>query len=342
MRANHIQAGVTACVLAISLSACGMVQVQVGASPTEPPPPATAVVAPPTIPPPTTAPPTVAPTLAPRPTVAAQLPPAAPEVQLRPTQVVLDQAAPTPDSLSGGLIPPSILKVPANITGPTSTPTHAPATATPKPAAPTAAPPSPTAAQSASGAKVILRDDFKNPASGFKTYSTGDVGQYGYGDGFFFMKMIAFTGTNAQSSWAISQRETPELTDFALTVDVQLDAAKTDGAYSVLFRWRDFDNYYKFSVDPNTGNYTLFRLTKNQQTKLIDWKTSGEIQRGASKNTLGVLARGQDIAVYANGVLLGSVKDGGFSSGKIAFMVNAWHDPFTARFTNLLITEPPK
>jgi hypothetical protein len=328
--------------LALGLSACNLVDVQVGAPPTQPLPTATVVVVPPTAPPPTEVPTVAVPTQAPP--VAAQQPAVLPPSTLRPTQVTSNDPAPTPDSLSGGLIPPGILKVPSNLPGPSATPTRAPASSTPttRSATSTPAPPTPTVGQSASVAKVIFRDDFRNASSGFKTWTTGDTGQYGYGDGFFYMRMIAFTGTNSESSWAISQRETPELTDFALTVDVQLDGAKRDGAYSVLFRWRDFDNYYKFSVDPNTGNYTLFRLTKNQQTKLIDWKTSGNIQRGASKNTLGVVARGQEIAVYANGVLLGSVSDSGFPSGKIAFMVNAWHDPFTARFTNLAVTEPPR
>ena len=331
---------------ATGLVACDQIEVRIGAEPTAtlPPPPTASPLPPPTavptVPPP---PPTAIPTAPPA--VAAPAGIAEPISGLRPTSVASVIPAGTPaDTTTGSLFPPGIVKIPSDIGMPTSTATatRAPAaSATPSPAPTrTAQPPTPTAR--ASGPKVILVDDFTNPGSGFATNSTSDVARYSYNNGYFAIQMLKFTGTNAQSSWAISPRSSPILTDFVVTIDCQLEQALQDGAYSLLFRFVDFDNYYKFSVDPNTLYYTLFRLTKNVQTKLVDWKQSNAIKKGAGKNTLGILARGRELAAYINGELVGSATDAGFPSGKLALMANAWHDPFTVRFSNLLVTEPPQ
>ena len=188
---------------------------------------------------------------------------------------------------------------------------------------------------------MLLRDDFADPASGFRSWTSGPIAHYGYGDRCFEMTVLTPSGTSASSHYALSQRDQPELGDFLLTVDVELDAPRRDGAYAVLFRWQDPDNYYKLAVDPNTGHFTLTRLADDRQTRLIEWQESKAIHRGSDRNSLGVLARGRDIAAYINGELVGAVSDDAFARGKIAFMVNAWHEPFTARFRNLVVTEPP-
>ena len=103
---------------------------------------------------------------------------------------------------------------------------------------------------------------------------------------------------------------------------------------------QDFDNYYKFMVDPNIGKYKLYKLVGNRETVLVDWASAEAIKHGTATNKLQVVAKGPTISILVNGTPLKSVEDAAFNQGKVGMMINAWYEPISARFDNLVVKPP--
>jgi len=64
--------------------------------------------------------------------------------------------------------------------------------------------------------------------------------------------------------------------------------------------------------------------SKGQMTTHINWTNASAIQAGSNKsNTIGVLAIGDRIVLYANGVLLKELKDSTFTEGSFGIFIGA-------------------
>src|SRR5262249_34400762 len=74
-----------------------------------------------------------------------------------------------------------------------------------------------------------------------------------------------------------------------------------NGAWGIIFRVRDFANYYKVSVDPNSGQFEFYRLVADRRADFVRWRPSAAIPPGRLPHRLRVTARGAPVALPAHG-----------------------------------------
>ena len=110
----------------------------------------------------------------------------------------------------------------------------------------------------------------------------------------------------------------------------------------LLFRANTLKTYsgYLFEVDSN-GQYKLSRSAdfSTGRTTLQDWTASSALSKGFHvKNTLEVIAQGNDLKLYANGMFLADLPDATFpDAGYLGFLAttDAQHPSADAVYTNL-------
>ena len=198
----------------------------------------------------------------------------------------------------------------------TSAPTPKPAaTSTKAPVAPTAtkASAAPTTAPSSDG--VLFNDDFSSQQA------TED-------NGWNFDST-----TNTDRAWSanrytISVKKklqlgygTPdgEYSDFGAEIEAQANSAYAQ--YGIRFRIQDVDNYYVFVVTTD-GKYKVDTFLNGEWTDVSPVPTTASqyINKGKTKNTLGVLAEGSTIALYINRHLVKTFSDDSIDSGLIGVL----------------------
>ena len=122
-------------------------------------------------------------------------------------------------------------------------------------------------------------------------------------------------------------------TDYRCAVDLRSDAA---GAIGVLFRYRDEQNYYRFSVD---GIQSYRRLIKQADgVTTILWQDGVAAPLGRSMRFVAD-AIGDRIAVHVDGERLLELTDDSHQEGRIGLY--AAQNP-GARFESVLVTPPPR
>ena len=152
--------------------------------------------------------------------------------------------------------------------------------------------------------------------------------------------------------------------DFDLRVRTRQLEGDIDNAYGVIFRWRDFDNYYRFEISGD-GYYRLSK-TEDGTTETISLWVPTEIVHQGSTNELRVVAKEDTFTFYINGQLAklctrgennfstmnsltgewqDSYQDDSFRQGKIALLAGTTQttdmsEPVVIAFDNLLLTGP--
>ena len=140
--------------------------------------------------------------------------------------------------------------------------------------------------------------------------------------------MMKLTGLTTTDGWRLSL---PEVSNFYLEMTFQTNACTGSDRYGIIYRVPDSKNPNKgyllgFTCD---GQYSLRRWNadigaKGEMVNLISWTTSSAILTGSNQvNRMGMMAVGDRLIVYANGHLLGEVKDSTFQKGYFGVFVGA-------------------
>jgi eukaryotic-like serine/threonine-protein kinase len=109
--------------------------------------------------------------------------------------------------------------------------------------------------------------------------------------------------------------------DAAISVDVRIRNGHSGGLFFrvSLDALGNYAGGYLFEID-TTGRYKISAFSASPQP-LQDWTASSALKKGFSvTNTLEVIARGNNLLFYANGVFLVAITDSTYSSGLIAFL----------------------
>lgn len=123
----------------------------------------------------------------------------------------------------------------------------------------------------------------------------------------------------------------PNWTDYRISVPLRSDG---DGAIGVMFRYRDANNYYRFSMD-RQGSY--WRLIKKiDGTSSVLWERGFLIAQGRV-HMLVLDCIGDRLTGYLNGLQVFSAQDGGLATGRIGLY--CWRNP-GARFTEVRVVPP--
>ena len=180
-------------------------------------------------------------------------------------------------------------------------------------------------------AATLLYEDFETPTSSWAEKSDENREQ-GYSDGAYFINVTT-------TDWIAWDTPGYNFYDFSLQVDTLQSEGDTNNAYGVLFRYVDGDNFYRFAVTGN-GLFSLFKRENGDWEAIVDWRESVYINPAGEINHLGVVCRGDQISLYANGQELIALTDSTFAQGDIGLFASAYDVPeIKAFFDDLWVTE---
>ncbi|RPI33987.1 MAG: hypothetical protein EHM70_04375 [Chloroflexota bacterium] len=236
-------------------------------------------------------------------TVVAQLTLAAPTLTLQPAEPT---ASLTPE-------PPTETPLPINTLPPTVTSTPE---ATPTPTNP---PPSATAASS--DPKLTLgsptwTDSFDDDENW--SLSTDEHTKMEVNDG--KLEMTAFNA-DYWDGWAITW---PDIEDVYIEVVATTGACSGLDRYGIMLRTpSDASEGYLFGFSCD-GRYSFRKWDGEDYTVYADWTANSAILAGSNQtNRMGLRAEGDEISLYANGVLLREIEDDSYSSGNFGVFIGA-------------------
>lgn len=150
---------------------------------------------------------------------------------------------------------------------------------------------------------------------------------------------------DCRGTYALYDKQEKEWTNYRVTVVL---ASKTDSTIGIMFRYKDENNYYRFSMDRNYKYRRLIKM-KNGVAEILDeddfvyekiWEIGFEMsaEERIKTYTVTIEAIDSSIRVYFDGELIFDVEDADeeMSSGKIALYCWANSD---ARFYEVLVED---
>jgi hypothetical protein len=182
--------------------------------------------------------------------------------------------------------------------------------------------------------KLLYQNDFEVPTSNFpaRTYAGGDVTEYAGGEYRVHVKRL---------DTFYRQIAPPLIGDFHAEVQARYEGAGSEKIYGLIFRQVDSDNFYALGVNAVTGKYRLLEQKNGFWSTILGWTFSPSIIQGPNPNILTVVARGQLISLYANGVLLNQVTVNTSTAGRIGLYTLNLYEPdgVIAYYDNLRVFE---
>jgi hypothetical protein len=134
------------------------------------------------------------------------------------------------------------------------------------------------------------------------------------------MKMTALTDTDG---WRLTY---PNITNFYLEAKFQTGTCEKTDHFGIIFRVPDISAanqgyFYGIQCD---GKYFLKVFAENVMTSIVYAKTSIAIVTGKdSVNRLGIMAEGDKLSLYINGVLVKEINDTHFTRGGFGIFVGS-------------------
>jgi hypothetical protein len=132
------------------------------------------------------------------------------------------------------------------------------------------------------------------------------------------LQMIGLTNKNG---WRLSNQKA---VNFYLQLTGKMAVCSGADHYGLFFRVPNLslaDRGYLFGISCD-GKYALRKWSIDTMTVLKNWKSNDAILKGSNQtNRLGIMAKGNELKLYINGVLVDTVKDSSFSQGYIGLYV---------------------
>lgn len=128
--------------------------------------------------------------------------------------------------------------------------------------------------------------------------------------------------------------------DFYLEFDVIYREAPGHAGAGVIFRMNSSLNYYRYAISPE-DTYSLIKRVDDEWEFLTEWTASDSIQTAdRAVNRLGLLAEGDQIALFANGKLLTVVEDDSHVAGDTALALVTYEEGnVEVQFDNVVMWE---
>jgi serine/threonine protein kinase len=179
----------------------------------------------------------------------------------------------------------------------------------------------------------LFAETFDDPNSGLPR-GEQDNTRWGYADGAY---QLLISVANRMQTRLIGS----PLTDYDATVEARF-ASDNLGSYGLVAAARSTNDYYALTVDGDQ-RYAITRRTPQGTRAIRDWTFSPTLNEGQEVNRLRAVQRGNEIAFYANDVLLKIVQDEGDPDVKrsIGLAAASFATGTDARFDNLRVCPPP-
>jgi|GEM_PF-755935 len=178
----------------------------------------------------------------------------------------------------------------------------------------------------------LFAETFDNPNSGLPRGEQVDT-RWGYVDGAY---QLLISVANKMQTRLIAA----SFTDYDATIEARFASNKL-GGYGLVAAARGANDYYTLMID-GAGRYTITRRSPQGTQVLRDWTYSPAVNEGQAVNRLRAVQRGNEIAFYANDVLLKTVEDDGDPAAKrsIGLAAASFSTGTDVRFDNLRVCPP--
>jgi hypothetical protein len=112
-----------------------------------------------------------------------------------------------------------------------------------------------------------------------------------------------------------------------VTAELLSCSGKDSAGLGLRIQGEPYDSGYTIEVSCD-GHYRLRKFSSGIVATLIDWTFSNEITQGAnSNNVIGLAARGSELNISINRVVVGSTEDFSYYTGTFALFANALETP---------------
>jgi heat shock protein HslJ/uncharacterized protein YraI len=149
--------------------------------------------------------------------------------------------------------------------------------------------------------------------------------------------VMTANGVPQFSCWEVSW---PQLQNFYVdTTQLMPTTCQPDDRFGLLFRAPDLNRGYLYGFNC-AGQYSLTVWDGEMTTTLVQPTASDAIRQGpGAVNVMGLMAFGENISLYANGLYLQTVSDFTFlETGRFGYFVRAaTENPFTVRYDQLRV-----
>jgi len=183
-------------------------------------------------------------------------------------------------------------------------------------------------------------------------------------------ELILTESTGIPESAFYARLDSRRFSDFDLRVRARQVGGADDNSFGVIFRWRNFDNYYRFEISGD-GYYRLSKTLEGRTETITQWIKSETIHTGNTANEIRIRAQDDQFSFFINGQpvqlctkgenreplvnpLTGecvsnawqnTFQDDSFRQGKIALTVGTTQttdmsEPISIGFDNLVVVGP--
>ena len=192
--------------------------------------------------------------------------------------------------------------------------------------------PTPTA----SGPKVLLKDDFSKSDSGWVT-GADSQSSVEYDQEEYVVK-ISDTGLLV---WGTADED--NLAEVHVVVQARNVGSATDPTFGIVCHYQDDQNFYYMGIGAD-GFYAIAKYENDQLTILTDkdnqWIQSDKIKRNAAAYTLEADCGGGRLTLYVDGTRIDSVEEASFSQGRLGLFARSFDAAgVEVHFDNFVATE---
>jgi hypothetical protein len=175
--------------------------------------------------------------------------------------------------------------------------------------------PEETASSLISNEGILFQDNFTDPKSGWPSANRPD-GSFGYQDPTFYFLELTAPDNN------LTVFQNLNLVDFTAETKLSVNYSDTlsgDFRAGLAFR-RSGDNFYAFTVSPNTRTWQVLKYTAGDVEVLAKGRHS-TIHDAVQVFSLRVVARERTFAFYINNEFAVEVADADYRSGNVGFVL---------------------
>lgn len=134
---------------------------------------------------------------------------------------------------------------------------------------------------------------------------------------------LQMTGLTTKNGWRLSGQKT---SNFYLELTGKMPVCSGADQFGLFFRSPNLalaNRGYLYGISCE-GKFALRKWDTDTMTVLENWKTSDAILRGSDQtNRIGVMAKGNVLKLYVNGVLVDTITDSSFSQGYIGLYIGS-------------------
>jgi hypothetical protein len=180
---------------------------------------------------------------------------------------------------------------------------------------------------------VLYLDDFSDESSGWERSAQG--GRKDYYQGTYHISVL---GANL-FSWSAAQQS---MGDVVVSVDAAFTGPAELAEMGVICRMQNSSDFYFFMIRSD-GGYGIFKMYQGSDhfIGMEGYQFSDAIKTGLATNKLEARCVGDQLSLFANGVLLATAQDNNYQLGDVGVIVGTFEQSdANVFFDNFVVSRP--